>query len=81
MGEKCVKWYGAGNFMQSLKGTKTSFIHTKHSRFMLIFGFNYYYVPMSWFKKTKTLGGSFKTRNGFEIGTFSQLNVMHEMIF
>ena len=53
MGEKCVKWYGAWNFMQSLKGTKTSFIHTKHPRFMLIFGFNYYYVPMSWFKKQR----------------------------
>lgn len=53
MGEKCVKWDGAWNFMQSLKRTKTSLIHTKHSRFMLIFCFNYYYVRMSLFKKQR----------------------------
>lgn len=53
MGEKCVKWYGAWNFMQSLKRTKTSSIHTKHLRFMLIFCFNYHYVCMSLFKRQR----------------------------
>lgn len=28
MEEKCVKWYGAWNFMQPLIGMKTSLIHT-----------------------------------------------------
>lgn len=71
----CLEFYAA------FKRTETYLIHTKHSRFMLIFCFNYYCGKMSLFKKTKTLQGSLIIRNGFEIGTFSQFNVMHKMTF
>lgn len=48
-GRERVTCQGAWNPMQPFKRRKTSLILTKHWRCMLISGFNYYYVLMSWF--------------------------------